>query len=419
MTRSSNSSKVYYGVGEFMKKNKGFTLIELIAVITILAVVALITVPAVNKAITKSKERAYETQKSEIIAAAKKWNLENVGSDLGKKQVAYDVLFILDTSGSMQEGTKAEITTGALNDIIKILMDSNEKNRFTITRAGFGSSVLLPLDHYYIKNTSGKIFNYGSSSFTISSDVYDSNNKLVVWNSYVSYGEEHEYFQLALKLGVEQLVTNKASDGLKRKPVVVILSDGFPTIYHTDYQNPGVTGYVNSNSLSTVQISGAYYTILTYNYYRDYLTSIFNMDVPFYTIGLNMENGNIDEDEFAKMFLNPTSENVNSTNSIGAYTTGLYNLLTSSSNPYLSNYNYATKSYIGSNMSQEDILGIFKDALADAITDTGKVQIQTLVKDGYIDESALTDPRTGKKMAGYIDITYDETKDKYLYEFKE
>ena len=34
-----------------MKRNKGFTLIELIAVITILTVVALITIPAVNKAI--------------------------------------------------------------------------------------------------------------------------------------------------------------------------------------------------------------------------------------------------------------------------------------------------------------------------------------------------------------------------------
>ncbi len=56
---------------------KGFTLIELIAVIVILSLIALIVFPAINSVIKDSKEKAYEEQKQTILKAAKQLSYEN------------------------------------------------------------------------------------------------------------------------------------------------------------------------------------------------------------------------------------------------------------------------------------------------------------------------------------------------------
>lgn len=56
---------------------KGFTLIELIAVITIIALLAVIIVPTINSSISNSKQAAYETQISQIEDAAKKYMINN------------------------------------------------------------------------------------------------------------------------------------------------------------------------------------------------------------------------------------------------------------------------------------------------------------------------------------------------------
>ena len=57
--------------------NKGFTLIELICVITILGLIALIAVPTVNTMIQNSKEDAYEEQIVTIEKTAKTYMSKN------------------------------------------------------------------------------------------------------------------------------------------------------------------------------------------------------------------------------------------------------------------------------------------------------------------------------------------------------
>ena len=52
-------------------KSKGFTLIELILVITLLGIIALIAVPTVNKILNHSKEEATKEQQRIAIKAAK------------------------------------------------------------------------------------------------------------------------------------------------------------------------------------------------------------------------------------------------------------------------------------------------------------------------------------------------------------
>ena len=58
-------------------KNKGFSLIELLGVITILALLALILVPIVNNIIKVVRGSADDSQQKLVIEAAKLWVNEN------------------------------------------------------------------------------------------------------------------------------------------------------------------------------------------------------------------------------------------------------------------------------------------------------------------------------------------------------
>lgn len=49
--------------------------------------------------------------------------------------------------------------------------------------------------------------------------------------------------------------------------------------------------------------------------------------------------------------------------------------------------------------------------------DAYKLSITDLAKDGYIDSDELIDPRNNKKMCGYFEITYNDTKKQYNYKF--
>lgn len=51
---------------------KGFTLVEMLAVIVILAIISLIIFPEVNKMIKNSKQKSYNTQINSLIDATKK-----------------------------------------------------------------------------------------------------------------------------------------------------------------------------------------------------------------------------------------------------------------------------------------------------------------------------------------------------------
>ena len=58
-------------------KKKGFTLVELLAVVAILGIVSVIAVGAYNGITTRSKQKAYESKVSQIETSAAKWAREN------------------------------------------------------------------------------------------------------------------------------------------------------------------------------------------------------------------------------------------------------------------------------------------------------------------------------------------------------
>ena len=63
-------------IGDSMKK--GFTLVELLAVMILLGVVSLIAVPSIGKILTRSREKALESTKEELIKAAQKYYADNI-----------------------------------------------------------------------------------------------------------------------------------------------------------------------------------------------------------------------------------------------------------------------------------------------------------------------------------------------------
>lgn len=59
-------------------KNKGFTLVELLAVLVLLSVIFILTIPSVTKVINSSKDTAYQKQINTILTAAYDWSLKNI-----------------------------------------------------------------------------------------------------------------------------------------------------------------------------------------------------------------------------------------------------------------------------------------------------------------------------------------------------
>lgn len=66
-----------------MKSNKGFTLLELLAVIVVLAIIALIVTPFITDAITEAKEGAAKNTGYGIISAAELYYAQEMAGDGG------------------------------------------------------------------------------------------------------------------------------------------------------------------------------------------------------------------------------------------------------------------------------------------------------------------------------------------------
>ncbi|HPF83380.1 MAG TPA: prepilin-type N-terminal cleavage/methylation domain-containing protein [Bacilli bacterium] len=59
--------------------NKGFTLVELLAIMVLLTAIALIAMPIIDKHIDEAREKTYQTNISKIIDATKNWMIKYSG----------------------------------------------------------------------------------------------------------------------------------------------------------------------------------------------------------------------------------------------------------------------------------------------------------------------------------------------------
>ena len=89
-------------------KKKGFTLVELLAVITLIGILGLITVPIINNTIKNSRKKAFKETLNAIVDAAKIYNADT------------DYLVITEENGinvldqNLKYENKSEILDGRL-----------------------------------------------------------------------------------------------------------------------------------------------------------------------------------------------------------------------------------------------------------------------------------------------------------------
>lgn len=75
-----------------MAKRRGFSLLELLAVVTILGIIAVVVVPRISVSSTTAKQKADAQNKAEINSAVERWyfekgtwpanNLSDIGADI-------------------------------------------------------------------------------------------------------------------------------------------------------------------------------------------------------------------------------------------------------------------------------------------------------------------------------------------------
>ena len=103
-----------------MMKNKGFTLVELLAVITIIAIIAVITTPLILNVIQTSKENAFKDSAHGLVVAAGTYQAE-------KQALNEDTTLTINYKTSPEADKKLLKTSGSLPDAGELEIDNKGK----------------------------------------------------------------------------------------------------------------------------------------------------------------------------------------------------------------------------------------------------------------------------------------------------
>ena len=119
---------------------KGFTLVELLAVIVILAVISIITVPIIGNVIEDSKKKALENSVRGLVEAANYFTIENDG--------VYGFVFNEETKGKTTDGKYSLEYRGSIEAEGNLYINSD----------GNVSLCLMNEDYYVYKNYNSGIY---------------------------------------------------------------------------------------------------------------------------------------------------------------------------------------------------------------------------------------------------------------------
>ena len=358
--------------------------------------------------------------------------------------IPVDVVFVLDTSWSMIDKGSSRGTNmvEAVNNAIDEILRFNKNNRISVVGySEYGvlsnlkvpynnkehSSVLLPLGRYTAND--GK--NYlNKSENRIETNIKDYAKK-------TRHFDAGTFTQAGIQKGAEQLINSTGKtvkvDGkdVQRVPVIIVVSDGEPTVFSTNYTSPLSGKVLGTSQLKNTSAVYGYYTILTANYYKQQVAKAYGTSAKVFTIAMDLTT------QYGKTVLNPNDKNIgNCQNWIETDTRNQiedkkisqklykylnnfkqdisvscsvgfkqdtpghyineakYSNVTVVKNPY-SNYGYADKAFANNNMTAEDL----QRAMIGSITETVSNK-----KTHNIDEN---DRKTGKVYLDKIDTTKD------------
>lgn len=103
-----------------LKKEKGFTLVELLAVIVILGIIVAIAIPAVGNIIDKAETDANSQEQALIIDAARLYMIQGDGASL---PVTVETL---ETEGYLEERNGDELPNGYVSEDTEGVLTFNE-----------------------------------------------------------------------------------------------------------------------------------------------------------------------------------------------------------------------------------------------------------------------------------------------------
>ena len=233
----------------------------------------------------------------------------------GQASVPTDTMLVLDVSGSMANSNVDDDLADAANTTIAELLGSNPNNRVGVVlysgprnQGGNASAndavVLLPLGRYttgndkiYVSDSGGTISLDRDVRIEGTSNRPSTTSKNVVGATYIQKG---------IILGANQLAaaTNETTvNGVTRKPILVLMSDGAPTVSSTRFTNPDSYNLGDGTTGSTSAAQG-FVTQLSCAYAKSRVEAKYGTDALFYTIGLGTTNNSV-----ATSVLNPAESN--------------------------------------------------------------------------------------------------------------
>lgn len=348
-----------------------------------------------------------------LSALAQTYNTVETGLSAEQKNIAYDVVFVLDFSGSMNDSNRAKSMVNALNPAMVTLMNNNNNRIAVVGYSGSNVSTssattLLKLDHYgTTKQVNGEYvyFEYTSNEYirTVAGVTDGSGKEIETASKRVNGGTPT---QRGIYRGMDVLQsTAKPNDNITRIPILVLLTDGAAGCAVSDYD--GLTGtplqgsaHPGSNGKESNDDKIGAYTVLTANYakstintvYReryDY-TGIFGADetvAKFYTIGLD-----ITKNSWTHFVLDPGI-----TTATGTKVSSMQSMLAADST-YGSNYDYADNSYVDK-MTEDDLKNAFTEIVNSLQV---QPQITTSINDPVTKETSSSATGTNVVFTDYL-----------------
>ncbi len=274
--------------------------------------------------------------------------LSAMGSNMtvtGMSSVPADTMLVLDVSGSMQ-GNASTLATAA-NQTIKALLEANKNNRVGVilysgpstvgSSNGTGDAiVLLPLGRYTTTDANGRYINYGTRTYievldepywnrydrewvyeeevSISNNIWPNETLVVEGTSTKPALTEKQvvggtYIQSGVALAKDQFtaaantttITDPNMGVVKRKPILVLMSDGAPTLGSTNFTNPTNSHMGNGQSSSAAM---GFVTQLSISYAKQQIEAKYQNDALVYTLGVGLTSSTTGY-EVARSVLNP------------------------------------------------------------------------------------------------------------------
>ena len=399
-------------------KKRGFTLVELLAVLVILALITFLAVRSIKGSINKARSTMDENTEKDILDAAEKWSIENSDKfDDGENtiiSVGLDIVFIVDMSKSMYiclDGTNAnshslqdctkhggaryEAAAEAINNAVQTLRQ-NEKSKidfvfYNANVTSYSQGAMLN-----ISNIQSVTHNHEK----LPAQCYDCSKGYI---NIIRTNNSSQSFKMAQGTNTTdafKAAINKFSGATDRFPVVILLTDGEANYLNgresSDYGNVGkvlIKSYVEGEKTLKQK-------------YND--SKVF-----IYTIGLGVES------KFGQFTINPKyadAPNMN-TNS-ESMAKQLYDKYLSKQEAIDDKYEVITKSFSG-NMSAEELnryfASIAKDVQAATEVKQVCVSISELYENGYLSKEDIKLNNGESVKNSYVVANYNEATNQYKY----